>query len=124
MVPRLSLGAIRKVIRSGVYYTLYTVASRANIGANYYPDGTYARSYDDRTMIMTKWYALQDVTEGCGSQGQADTTAAVSAGTADSLPLLLDTDKLNADLPQPLDEQISPNMVIKSMSGMDTICYF
>ncbi|XP_078600329.1 uncharacterized protein LOC144875292 isoform X2 [Branchiostoma floridae x Branchiostoma japonicum] len=65
----------------------------------------------------------EDVTEGCGSQGQADTTAAVSAGAADSLPLLLDTDRLYADLPQPLDEQISPNMVIKSMSDLREHCF-
>ncbi|KAI8491420.1 hypothetical protein Bbelb_310530 [Branchiostoma belcheri] len=48
-----------------------------------------------------------------GSLGQ--NTDVVSEEETDSLPLLLDTDKL---LPQMFDEQISPNTVVKSMSDL------
>ncbi|XP_078681344.1 uncharacterized protein LOC144916181 [Branchiostoma floridae x Branchiostoma belcheri] len=50
-----------------------------------------------------------------GSLGQTETTDVVSEAETDSLPLLLDTDKL---LPQMFDDQISPNTVVKSMSDL------
>ncbi|CAH1233239.1 Hypp654 [Branchiostoma lanceolatum] len=59
----------------------------------------------------------EDMGEGCGTLGQTDTDVAL-VPTADSLPLLLDTDKLHRDLPQLSDEQISPNTIIKSMSDL------